>query len=406
MRFGWIRLQYFLHYAVIGAYLPYMPVHLRELGFADWQLGWILGVYGVAVMVMPTLITHLADRHIGHRAMIGIGFGASGLVLAAITQVDQFFVLMALSLLFSVCYTPMFSLTDGLTFSAFNKLERDGDRPPPYVSMRIWGSFGFMAPAMAIFFVLRFTDIPAVGAIGVAAVCALTAAGMSRLLPNTKPQADRHAELPSASALRAMRRPPVVHVVIPLMLLFLAINMYYAFYSVYLGDLGIAHEWVGLIVNLGVVAEIVLMLFAAPMLKRFGVRGLFILGAASMTARMALLAMWPTATIAIVSQLFHAPIVLALYLLPPMYLNQKAGDSFRNSIQGLYGMICYGATRLTGSILGGYTSEISLQTTFAAAAGLSLIATLWFAWFFRDQPTCATIRRQHGIPAPASVPEA
>jgi PPP family 3-phenylpropionic acid transporter len=112
-------------------------------------------------------------------------------------------------------------------------------------------------------------------------------------------------------------------------------------------------------------------------------------------------------SVVIGSQLLHAPIVIGLYLVPPMYLNHKATASFRNSIQGLYVMICYGGTRFLGSILGGYVSQISLQTTFTCAGVLSLIASAWLILAFRDQPVCEAIRRQHEKPIniPAPTPE-
>lgn len=406
MEVGSLRMQYFLLYAVIGAYLPYMPVHMHELGFADWQIGWVLGVYGLAVMVTPTFVTHLADRHISHRTLLRIGFVATALALAALALCDSFAALIVWSLVFSIVYTPTFSLSDGMTFSAFEQVTRRGGRPPTYHKIRIWGSFGFIAPSVTIFFVLHLTDLHSVVALWTGAAFAAAAAIGSFLLPHTGPESSAEVELPSAAAWRTLRHAPSVHLIVPLVILFIAINMYYAFYSVYLGELGIDRQWVGLILNLGVAAEIVLMLFSGTLLRRFGVRGVLVMAAAAMALRMALLAMFPLPGVVIGSQLLHAPIVIGLYLVPPMYLNHKATASFRNSIQGLYVMICYGGTRFVGSILGGYVSQISLQTTFACAGALSLIATAWLLVAFRDPPVCEAIRRQHEKPVitPAPTP--
>ncbi|QNN21440.1 MFS transporter [Planctomycetales bacterium ZRK34] len=405
MEIGWLRVQYFLLYAVIGSYLPYMPVHMHELGFADWQIGWVLGVYGLAVMITPTFVTHLADRHFSHRALLRIGFATTGAALAATALCDSFAALIVWSLIFSIVYTPTFSLNDGMTFGTFEQIARRGQRPPTYHTVRIWGSFGFIAPSVTIFFVLHFTDLHSVVALWTGAAFAVLAAIGSFMLPHTGPEASTEVELPSAAAWRTLRRAPAVHLIVPLIILFIAINMYYAFYSVYLGELGIDRQWVGLILNIGVATEIVLMLFSGALLRRFGVRGVMVMAAGAMTLRMALLAAFPVPGIVIGSQLLHAPIVIGMYLLPPMYLNHKASASFRNSIQGLYVMICYGGTRFVGSILGGYVSDFSLRTTFTCAGALSLIATAWLFLAFRDQPVCEAIRRQHEKPINTPAPE-
>jgi len=331
--FGWLRLHYLLLFAVVGAYLPYMPVYLNELGIADWQIGWISGVYGLAVIIMPAVVAHIADRNVSNKVLIGVGYSLAALCLGALAAVsawahtggatdsryDLFTVLLVLSLLFSMAYTPMFSQLDGLTFATFHAAEGAGVDTPRYHRLRLWGSWGFMLPSFALYLLMQFTEATSVWAIVVAAGCAGVAVLSAPFLPPTeREEKDPSAGMPSAEAFRVLSKPPTVHLVIPLVLLFLAISVFYAFYSRQLQELAIDRKWIGLIVNIGVVAEVLLIMKADTLLRAIGLRGVVILGAVGMAVRMGLLAVVPTVPVAIATQVLHAPIVLALYFIPPM----------------------------------------------------------------------------------------
>lgn len=394
MSFGWIKLHYVLLYAVIGAYLPYMPVYLNRLGLADWQIGWVLGVYGVAVLAMPALLTHLADTRLTNRMLIGIGYAIAAVALAGVSQVSVFGALIGLSLLFSVGYTPMFSLVDGMTFSAMHREEEAGRRPPPYHRVRIWGSIGFMVPSVIIWAVLRYAGLSTTAAILTAAGAAAIASVTAHRLPATGAVEPGQAKAPTLHAWRSLRRPAVLSLVGPLVLLFLAIAIFYAFYTRYLQELGVGGEWMGLIVNIGVAAEIVLMLFAARFLHLVRLKGVMVLGAVAMVVRLGLLAAVPTVGVALATQVLHAPIVMALYLVPPMYLNAKADRRYRNSMQGLYSVLCFGVARLAGSAIGGYLAEYDLRLALGFGCGLGVAAAGWLVLGFRDDEACADIRRR------------
>ncbi|MBI1373148.1 MAG: hypothetical protein GC159_10495 [Phycisphaera sp.] len=448
--FGWLRLHYLLLFAVVGAYLPYMPVYLNELGMSDWQIGWVSGVYGLSVILMPAVIAYLADRHASNKVLIGVGYAlaAAGLTAIALVSFDAqshaaevvagvdaaagkthlFIVLLTLSLLFSMAYTPMFSQLDGLTFGTLADAETAGVDPPRYHRLRLWGSWGFMLPAVALYLLMQFTEATSVWAIVTAAACAAVAALTAPALPNTgrarpdettaasdvdraepddSPTNDEPAPsrrvMPSTEAWRVMSRGPVVHLVVPLIMLFLAISIFYSFYSRQLQHLDIDRKWIGLIVNIGVLCEVLLIMKADVLLNRLGLRGVLILGAAGMVLRLGLLAVVPTVPVAIATQVLHAPIVLALYFIPPMYLNLKAAPAFRNSMQGLYGMLCFGLARFIGSIAGGYFATLSLEAAMAFGATLALVATAWLIVAFRDDDACDKVRAQHAKPKPRAT---
>lgn len=392
MRFGWIRLHFLLVYAVAGAYLPYLPVYLGgDLGLPDAQIGWVSGVYGLSVLVAPPLFTSLADRSLSGRTIVVLASILTCASLVGLALADSFLAVLPFAFAFSLFYTPLFSLLDGLAFSAIAAAEQSGSaKPPPYQHLRVWGSLGFMLPAFVLFFALSRSIADGRAAILAAAISAGIAAIAGIFLPSFPP-VTREPGLSSFSAWRALRGASTRALLAALGLLFAAISIFYAFYGRLLVAVGIDPAWVGFTVNLGVLAEIPLVFAAGALLRRWSVRALLLFGAASLTLRMVLLAS-DDPIVVVASQILHGPAVLALYLLPPMILNHKAEPALRNGVQGLYAMLCFGVARLLGSVAGGYAAEIELRWAFALGAVFSVAATAVLVLGFHDPEVDIALR--------------
>lgn len=392
MRTPALKLHFFLLYGIAGAYLPYAPVFLaRDLGMPDWQIGWVTGSYGLAVLLAPPLMATLADRKVDGRLLMAGGYGLSALALVAFAGVTGFAPAVALAVAYGLVYTPMTPLLDGIVFSDMSRERAAGRSPPSYSALRVWGSFGFMAPAVGLFAVMHYGLMGGRAAIYAAALVSGLALACAPLLPKIVPEA-LGPGVPAAAAWAELRRPPTASLIGALVLLFAAISVFYAFYPRLVVEVGIDPAWVGLVTNVGVLAELPWMIFAAPLLRRFGVRALLLVGAASLAVRLVVLAALPGPATVVATQVLHGPAVLALYVLPPMILDHKAAPGFRNSVQGLYAGLCYGAARVVGAGAGGHAAEYGLAWAFALAGALAVAAALWLALAWRDPAAEAALR--------------
>jgi PPP family 3-phenylpropionic acid transporter len=386
VRFAAIRLHYFVAYAIVGAYMPYLPVFLGDdLGMPDWQIGWVAGMYGMAVILSPPIVTYLADRRVSGRTLIAVAYALAAVTLAGLAIVDDFLPIVLLSLAFGMVYTPLFALLDGLTFSAMAHERAAGRPPPPYDRIRVWGSLGFMLPAFVLLFALRSAAGHGTGQAAIVAAAVAAGVGLLTvsLLPRLEPEA-RDLGLPGAAAWHVLRVPPTRHLAIPLALMFAAIAVFYGFYARLVTAVGVDPAWVGLVMNLGVLSELPFMFAAGPLLRRFSLRNILLFGAACLALRMLVLATVVDPRIIVASQLLHGPIVVAIYLIPPMYINFKAPPGVRNGVQGLYAMLCFGVARLLGSIAAGYAAGNGLAWAFALAAALAAVALVWLWLAFVD----------------------
>jgi hypothetical protein len=164
----------------------------------------------------------------------------------------------------------------------------------------------------------------------------------------------------------------------------------------FLHQLGCSVVEIGLIINLGVAYEIMVMPFAERLIHAVGIRRMILIGFVTMPVRMALSAAWPTIPMAIGVQLLHAPLVLGLFIAVPIFLQEQARPTFRHSLQGLNATMILGLTRFIGPAIG---SLVMASTSAGALDGLirglmlaglcGAIAAAVFYSACKSRPVCA-----------------
>jgi PPP family 3-phenylpropionic acid transporter len=375
MRF--LKAQYFLTFAVMGAVLPYLSVYLsNQRGLSDAQIGWVMSVSGLAIVVTPVAMTLLADAHIRTKWLMAGLYIVAAAGLGAMLPDYGFAPLFVAHAVFALAFAPMMPLQDGLYF----REAEAGAAGQPYQRIRVYGTYGFIAPALVIYLGLQWGGLSSAMAIAAGALTCGLGLVNTMLLPGRPPRPREAGRLPTAAAARAMLRPSLLLFSAAMWLLHLAAAAYYTFYPRLLEQTaGVPEQWLGLISALGVVLEILFMLGFGVLLRRLGLRGLMVTGALAMALRMALLWLAPNAVVGVGTQIFHGLMVLVVHVAPPIYLNSHAEERFRSSMQGLYVMAVYGTARLVGNAAAGYLAEVSLTAVFAASAAACLVAAAIFA---------------------------
>jgi MFS transporter, PPP family, 3-phenylpropionic acid transporter len=194
--------------------------------------------------------------------------------------------------------------------------------------------------------------------------------------------------LPTAMAARLLWRPNMRIFCAGMFLLYLGLFGFSSFYPLYLVDIvGVAEKWAGLIFSVGVAIEIGFLLSLGWLQTRFGLRRIMILGAGCFILQSLALGLFPTVWVAVLVQSVHGMIVLAVFISPVMYLNQQAGDRFRNSIQGLFAMAILGVSRTVAIVAAGQIAQVNLRLIPFIATALGLLALILFAFNFKDTRT-------------------
>ena len=389
-----VKLQYFLAFAVMGAIMPFLAVYLKEdQGLTETQIGYVAAAASVAVLITPVAITLLADTRLDPRRLIAACYLLSGSFLALLAFAEGFRPTLLLFGLHSLAFVAIVPLQDGVNFSIQRKREEAGLPLSPYHQVRVWGTIGFIVPSAIIFLLIERGHTTTI-ILTIAIAFSLLGILNCRFLPDPRAHRDKPARppdakawgLPTLGAARALFSGNVLVFCIGMTFVHAASSAYFAFYPLYLTEeVGIDRKWVGLIFNIGVVIEIVFILALGYLIRKVGLRNLILIGTFCMAARTALLAWQPTVSIAIVGQVFHGLIIIALYVAPVMYINRQAADRFRNSIQGLYTMTVVGGSRIVGSILSGHLAQSGLILLFVVATVMSVITLILFLIAFREE---------------------
>ena len=106
-----------------------------------------------------------------------------------------------------------------------------------------------------------------------------------------------------------------------------------------------------------------------------------ILGLTTMGIRLALLTIFPTITTSILIQLVHGLEILAMFVVPVIYLDRVAGDSFRNSIQGAFTIVITVPARLIGFLLAGEIAHAYGSSEVIFTAAILAIAAMLVIFF-------------------------
>lgn len=381
----------------MGAILAYLPVLLQQRLDSTAQVGMILATTGLAIISTPVIMTALADTKLQSRSIIAVLFSVSALTCVWQAYSFSFTTLFISHTVFAFFFWPLAALQDGLVFAANQQATSDGRSETPYHRVRTFGTIGFAIPLAGLYFLIgpgENKDVTIAMLLG-GGICILgllnaltlpkVAFVEARRARFSEPAtANKLSRLPTFAAARVLFRGPALLFCICLFLAHVGNSAYYGFYSIYLTEtVGFSEAWVGPITMLGVVLELGVMTTTGLLAAKFGLKWLIVGGLSLMVLRFALLGLFPNQHIAVWTQVLHGSTVVAIYVVPPIYLNALAGDHFRSSIQGLYAMTVFGPSRIVGNILGGELANHSLPMMFSVFSITTLLAVIGLMIFMK-----------------------
>jgi MFS transporter, PPP family, 3-phenylpropionic acid transporter len=360
------------YFGALGLFNPYLPLWLASLGHSTFVVGAFSALQSWTRIVAPYAWGWLAD-HGGRRitllrvaALASLGAAASlwGLrdagawVLAAVV---------AALFLANGAFTPIAETLILRHLHAGGSL--DARR---YGRVRLWGSVGFVVSVLLFGVVLQH--------IGIAALPLLTL-GMFALLAWATWRLPRSVEPPAEAAPRAaigpvLRRPVVRWFFGGVMLTVLAHASLYAFFSLYLDELGYGKAAVGLMWAVSVAAEIVFFALAGRHFGRFDPYRWLLWAALATAVRFALTAAFGSVpAVLVLLQLSHALTFAAQHMACTSLIALYFPDALRARGSALYSTLGYGVPGVVGGLAGGWLAQAAgLASVFWAAALAGLAA--------------------------------
>lgn len=370
-RFGAVSFMYF---AAVGLFNPYAPLWFQSLGFSTLTIGVIASLQSWTRVFTPYAWSWAGD-HSGRRVEL-MRLAAAGAVCAALGLLGvqgAVWVALVTTLLF-LANSGVVPLYEATLTQALHT-EGAGMDTARYGRIRVWGSVGFIVSVTAFGALLEARGIGTFPWF-VAAMNGLLLLTTLRL-PALRDAA--HHDEPAPPALPLLRRPAVAWFFAATFFTVLAHTSLYAFFSLYLVDLGYGKGAVGGLWAVSVLVEIVFFWTQGRWFGRITperwleivavVTALRFAATAAFGAVPAVLVL-AQATHAITFAAHHSACIALVYRLFPGRLRGRG--------QALYTTLGYGLSGVLGGVGGGWIiGHGGFAAVFWAAAACALLG--WVA---------------------------
>lgn len=373
---------YVLYFAGIGITLPFLPGYLANLGMSGAQVGALLAVGPSLALIMPPVWGQLADRT-GRGGMIvtGLCLGAAlgyGLLARAATFTQA---LLALGLV-QVFASAVTSQLDAL---ALHHAHASGTS---YVSMRLWGSVGFVAATLAFGLSVERLD-EAVALVPLALLVAM--AVWTWLTLGAGPARVREGPTPGLFAgLGLLRRLDIALLLAATALHWIACAPYHGVFTLHVT----AHGWPPSVVSwssaVAVSSELLVMLSWPRWGARRSTHALLGWAFGASALRWLLVAAAGEPWLLVASSALHGLTFGAFYLAAVASMTSRVPPSLRATGQSLFVAATFGLGGLVGFGGAGWAYDVLGGPRLFAAAALAEalpLAAIWLADAWSASPS-------------------
>ena len=373
-----MRVLYFLFFAGVGAYWPFINVYFNEIGLTGTQIGMVNTLSPLVGIIAATIWGMLNDRLGNPRLLLlmaGPGNIIAALLLASGNSFGLIVLFAGLLALFNSAIQP---LMDNTTMRLL------GDQAGRYGRYRVAGSFGFIIVSFLIGYLLAQTGLKMLFYV-YAIIMAVFVLAASRL----PIQPIRLAGSLWGGLSQMVRQPAWLLFAVSVTLLWISNNGTMNFIGITIRGMGGSDALIGLVSMMAAVSEIPIMLSGSWLLRRVGHTLLLSLAFILFTVRGILLALMPSPEWAVGISLLAGLSFASFWLSAVAYANESAPDHLKSTAQGLLFSIL-NIANMGGSMSSGWLfDQVGPRGLFWGMSAFSALGLLVFItgrlWFRRNR---------------------
>ena len=332
---------------------------------------------GVGAIIGPFIAGQLADRWFNTEKYLGLSHIVGAIVVWQLASIESYWVFFAISIVYSVVYTPTIALTNSLAFHHMPDRDRD------FGFVRLWGTVGWIVVGVGIGqWLLHSYSVDEISrgmmdAFKLSAILGAIMGVYCFTLPRTPPQKGKQASA-TAEALKEIRVNPLL----TLFLIAVPVSMIHQFYFVYTsgflnefqsqaeGTVSAINKIFGVggggLMTIGQMAEIV-VLFAIPFVAgKVSRKSLLAVGLAAYALRMFLFSqvewlsgMTGVAEIGILMSgiALHGLCFGCFIFVAFMIVDEQCSRDVKASAQNLFNLVIVGIGIVLGSYVAGQIGD-------------------------------------------------
>jgi nucleoside transporter len=376
----------FLLYFIWGSWYGQMSKYMfTELGATGVQVGSAYAAFSIAMIIAPFFVGMIADRYFAAQKVLGALSLVGAVVLYFLSQIrdaDAFFWVV---LAYCITFAPTMALTTSIAMHHVKDSEKD------FPSIRVMGTIGWIVVTNVIgYYQLGGTSMIFTISMFIAALLGV----FSFFLPNTPPkpsQSTSFSEILGLDAFKLFKDRSFAIFFISSLLICIPLSFYYSMANPSLTDSGMAN--VENKMSLGQVSEVLFMLLIPLAFRKMGVKWMLIVGLIAWIIRFAGFGLGDASTewMLYLAIVLHGVCYDFFFVTGQIYTDNKAGEKYRSSAQGLIAIATYGIGMGIGSWVAGMVADKytidgikDWQSIWMVPAGIAAIVLILFVLFFKD----------------------
>ena len=364
-----LSIQYFLHFSVMGVFLPYFNLYCYHLNYTEFQIGLLSAVRALSMVFFSVIWGLIADRLITRKASYIICTITSTFIWSALTfTVDYNFVLPTI-FIYSIFYGPIIAF---LETYALDILNSSGENKSGYGNIRVWGSISFILMSVIIGSVLQQVSINII-----IIIILLTSAG----------QAFHSFKLPTSrllkynfniSTFKNFFSLKTCFFLLATFLMLLSHGTYYGFFSIHLEKNGFSAAFIGVAWGLASLSEIIVMLKSETIFKRFSINSTLIFSFIITCIRWVILYFTKNLYLILLSQILHAITYGTFHIACILYIDKLTSKETKTFGQIVNNATSYGLGMMCGFIINGlffkqYGEKLFIFSSITALTGCTVL---------------------------------
>lgn len=364
-----IRAQYFLHFGVMGVFLPYFNLYCFHLHFSGFQIGVLSAAKTVTMIIFPLMWGALADRFHARRFIYILCNVASTAVWALFLCTSDFVMMLGITIFYGVFYAPIISLLEAFTMDVLGRERKS------YGRIRAWGSISFI---IVVFSIGRLIDTYPVSII---LLLILGGSFLQALGALKIPYSPISKPLSPKPPIRLLLKPKIIIFLLCGFLMLVSHGTYYGFFSIHLEKLGYDKTFIGLAWALASISEILVMIKSDAIFKRFDLENVLIFSFGVAALRWLILFATSSWHVLLLSQLMHAVTYGSFHMAGILYIDRMMPSEAKTLGQAANNSMTYGMGLMAGFLLSGYLYEkTGIFSLFAVSSLIAVAAGLIFKY--------------------------
>ena len=350
----------FLEFFIWGGWFVTMGTFLSQsFNATGLQLANAYETQSIGAIIAPFIIGLIADRYFSAQKILGFLHLIGAFLLYMAGSSNEFSSFYPFVLFYMILYMPTLALVNSV---AFRQMSDPSKEFPP---IRVFGTVGWIIAGLVIGFLgwesenlLAYTFYLTASASAILGVFSFT-------LPSTPPTADKGdysiKKILGLDALSLLKDKNYLIFFISSILICIPLAFYYQHANQFLNELGMSRA--AAVMSLGQISEALFILLLPIFLKRYGIKITLIIGMLAWAIRYILFAygdVGEKSWMLILGVILHGICYDFFFVSGQIYTDNKAGEQFKSSAQGLITLATYGLGMLIGFRSAGYLSLIHI----------------------------------------------